>query len=87
MLLLRGRLRQKLSKQMLTVSMNLLVRDMVDDFTSDVNKRDVMSLSDVKDGVTGTVGESPHADVQAVIATFHVMDGELGKQVSAIQRC
>jgi len=53
----------------------------VDDFTGDVDKQDVMSLSDVKDGVAGTVGESSHADVQAVVTALDVIDGKLGEQV------
>jgi hypothetical protein len=57
----------------------------VDDFTGDVDKRDVVGLSDVKDGVTGTIGKSSHADVQAVIAAFNVVVGELGKQVSDVR--
>ncbi len=72
-------------KQMLTVGVNVLVRDVVDDFTSDVDKRDVMS--DVKDGVASAVGKSSHADVQAVIAAFNVIDGELGEQVGVVRRC
>jgi len=60
---------------------------MMDDFTSDVDKRDVVGLSDVKDGVTCAMGESSHADVQAVIAAFSVIDGELGEQVSDVRRC
>ena len=48
---------------MLTVSVDVLVRDVMDDFAGDVNKRDVVGLSDVKDGIAGAVGESSHADV------------------------
>jgi hypothetical protein len=72
---------------MLTVGLNVLVQDVVDDFTGDVDKRDVVGLSDVKDGVAGTIGKSSHADVQAVIAAFNMVDGELGKQVSDVRRC
>ena len=60
---------------------------MVDDFTGNVDKRDVVSLSNVEDGIAGAVGESFHADVQAVIAAFNVVDGELGKQVYDVRRC
>ena len=59
----------------------------MDDFTGDVDKQDVMSLSDVKDGVAGIVGESSHADVQAVVTALDVIDGKLGKQVCDVQRC
>ena len=48
---------------MLIVDMYVLVRLMVDDFTGDFNKQDVMSLSDVKDRFAGTIGEFSHADV------------------------
>jgi len=72
---------------MLTVGVNVLVGNMMDDFTSDVDKWDVVGLSDVKDGVTCAMGESSHADVQAVIAAFSVIDGELGEQVSDVRRC
>ena len=48
---------------MLIVDVYVLVRLVVDDFTGDVNKQDVMSLSDVKDRVAGTIGEFSHADV------------------------
>jgi hypothetical protein len=71
---------------MLTVGMNVLVRDMMDYFTGDVDKGDVMSLGNVKDGIAGAVGESSHADVQAVIAAFNVVNGELGEQVSDVWR-
>ena len=50
---------------MLIVDVYMLVRLVVDDFTGDVDKQDVMSLSNVKDHVAGTFGESSHADVQA----------------------
>jgi hypothetical protein len=46
-----------------------------------------VGLSDVKDGVAGAVGKSSHADVQAVIAAFNMVDGELGEQVGDIRRC
>ncbi len=86
--LLLGRwLREELSKRMLTVSVDLLVQNVMDDFTGDVDERDVVGLGDVKDGVAGAVGKSSHTDVQAVIAAFNVIDGELGKQVSDIWRC
>ncbi len=49
---------------MLTVDMDVLVRNVVDDFTGDVDERDVMGLSDVKDGVAGAVGKSSHTDVK-----------------------
>jgi hypothetical protein len=74
-------------KQMLTVGVDMLVWNMMDDFTGDVDKRDVVGLSDVKDGVAGTVSESSHTDVQAVIAAFNVVDGELGEQVGDVRRC
>jgi hypothetical protein len=60
---------------------------MVHDFAGDVNKRDVVSLSNVKDGIASAVGKSSHADVQAVIADFNVIDGELGEQVGDVRRC
>jgi hypothetical protein len=28
-----------------------------------------------------------HADVQAMVATFNVIDGELGEQVGDVRRC
>jgi hypothetical protein len=59
----------------------------VDDFTGDIDERDVMRLSDVKDGVAGAVGKSSHTDVQAVVTTFNVIDGELGEQVGDVWRC
>ena len=76
-----------MSKQMLIVDVYVLVRLVVDDFTGDVDKQDVMSLSDVKDGVAGIVGESSHADVQAVVTALDVIDGKLGEQVHDVQRC
>jgi hypothetical protein len=72
---------------MLTVGVNVLVRDVVDDFTGDVDKRDVMGLSDVKNGIAPAIGESSHADVQAVIAAFNMVHGELGEQVGDVWRC
>jgi hypothetical protein len=72
---------------MLTVGVNVLVWDVVDDFTGDVDKRDVVGLSNVKDGVASAVGKSSHTDVQAVIAAFKVIDGELGEQVGDVWRC
>ena len=48
---------------MLTVGVDVLVRNVMDDFTGDVDKRDVVGLGDVEDGVAGAVGESSHADV------------------------
>jgi hypothetical protein len=60
---------------------------MMDDFTGDVDKRDVMGLSDVKDGIAGAVGKSSHTDVQAVVTAFNVIDGELGEQVCDVWRC
>ena len=59
----------------------------MDDLAGDVDERDVVSLGDVKDGVAGAVGESSHADVQAVVAAFNVIDGELGEQVGDVWRC
>ncbi len=59
----------------------------MDDFTGEIDKRDVVGLSDVENGVTGTVGKSSHTDVQAVIAAFNVIDGELGEQVGDVRRC
>jgi hypothetical protein len=59
----------------------------MDDFAGDVDERDVVSLSDVEDGVAGAVGESSHADVQAVITAFNVINGELGEQVGDVWRC
>jgi hypothetical protein len=59
----------------------------MDDFAGDVNERDVVSLSDVEDGVAGAVGKSSHTDVQAVVAAFNVIDGELGEQVGNVWRC
>ena len=87
LILLMERLGKELSKQMLIEGIYVLVRLMLDDFTGNVDKRDVVSLSNVEDGVAGAVGESSHADVQAVIATFNVVDGELGKQVCDVRRC
>jgi len=72
---------------MLTVGVDVLVRNVMDDFTGDVDKRDVVGLGDVEDGVAGAVGESSHADVQAVVAAFNVIDGELGEQVGNVWRC
>ena len=72
---------------MLTVSVDVLVRNVMDDFAGDVDKRDVVSLGDVEDGVAGAVGESSHANVQAVIAAFNVIDGKLGEQVGDVWRC
>jgi hypothetical protein len=65
----------------------MLVWDVGDDFTGDVDKRDVVCLSNVKDGVASKVGESSHADVQAVIAAFNVIKGELCEQVGDVRRC
>ncbi len=48
---------------MLTVSVDVLVRNVMDDFAGDVDKRDVVGLGDIEDGVTGTVGKSSHANV------------------------
>jgi len=48
---------------MLTVGVDVLVRNVMDDFAGDVDKRDVVGLGDVEDGVAGAVGESSHADV------------------------
>ncbi len=76
-----------LSKRMLTVGVDVLVRNVMDDFTGDVDKRDVVGLGDVEDGVAGAVGESSHADVQAVVAAFNVIDGELGEQIGNVWRC
>ncbi len=56
----------------------------MDDLAGDVDERDVVGLSDVKDGVEGAVGESSHADVQAVIAGLNVIDGELCKEVNGV---
>jgi hypothetical protein len=78
---------KELSKQMLTVSVDVLVRNVMDDFTGDVDKRDVVCLGDVKDGVAGAIGKSSHTDVQAVVAAFNVIDGELGEQVGDVWRC
>jgi hypothetical protein len=72
---------------MLIVDVYVLVRLVLDDFTGDINERDVVGLSNVKDGVAGAVGESSHANVQAVIAAFNVVDGKLGEQVCDVQRC
>ena len=72
---------------MLTVGVDVLVRNVMDDFAGDVDKRDVVGLGDVEDRVAGAVGEYSHADVQAVIATFNVVNGELGKQVCDVRRC
>ena len=65
----------------------MLVRLVVDDFTGDDDKQDVMNLSDVKDCVAGTVGESSHADVQAVVTALDVIDGKLGEQVRDVRKC
>jgi hypothetical protein len=59
----------------------------MDDFTGDVDKRDVVGLGDVEDGVAGAVGKSSHANVQAVVAAFNVINGELGEQVGDVWRC
>jgi len=72
---------------MLTVGVDVLVRNVMDDFTGDVDKRDVVGLGDVEDGVAGAVGESSHTDVQAVVAAFNVIDGELGEQVGNVWGC
>ena len=72
---------------MLTVGVDVLVRDVMDDFAGDVDKRDVVGLGDVEDSVAGAVGESSHANVQAVVAAFNVIDGELGEQVGDVWRC
>ena len=87
LILLMERLGKELSKQMLIEGIYMLVRLMVGDFTGNDDKRDVVSLSNVEDGIAGAVGESSHADVQAVIAAFNVVDGELGKQVCDVRRC
>ena len=76
-----------MSKQALIVDVYVLVRLVVDDFTGDVDKQDVMSLSNVKDRVASTVSESSHADVQAVVTALDVIDGKLGEQVHDVQRC
>ncbi len=57
---------------------------MVDDLAGDVDERDVMGLSDVKDGVAGAVGKSSLADVQAVIPGLHVIDGKLCEEVNGV---
>ncbi len=75
----------KLSKQVLIVDVDVLVGQMVDDLTSDVDEGDIMSLGDVEDGIAGAVGEPSHADVQAVIAGLHVIDGELGEEVNGVR--
>ncbi len=72
---------------MLIVSVNVLVWLMMDDFTGDVDKRDVVGLGNVENGNTGTVSTSSHADVQAMVATFNVINGELGEQVGDVRRC
>ncbi len=72
---------------MLTVGVDVLVQNVMDDFAGDVDERDVVGLGDVEDGVAGTVGESSHANIQAVVAAFNVIDGELGEQVSDVWRC
>ena len=72
---------------MLTVGVDVLVRNVMDDFAGDVDERDVVGLGDVEDGVAGAVSESSHANVQAVIAAFNVIDGELGEQVGDVWRC
>ena len=59
----------------------------MDDFAGDVDERDVVGLGDVEDGVAGAVGESSHANIQAVVAAFNVIDGELGEQVGNVWRC
>ncbi len=64
---------------MLIVGVDVLVRNVMDDFAGDVDKRDVVSLGDVEDGVAGAVGKSSHANVQAVVAAFNVVDGKLGE--------
>ena len=87
LILLMERLGKELSKQMLIEGIYMLVRLMVGDFTGNDDKRDVVSLSNVEDGIAGAVSESFHADVQAVIAAFNVVDGELGKQVYDVRRC
>ncbi len=56
----------------------------MDDLAGDVDERDVVGLSDVKDGVAGAVGESSHTDVQTVIAGLNVIDGELCKEVDGV---
>jgi hypothetical protein len=43
---------------MLTVGVNVLIRNLMDEFTGDVDKWDVVCLGNVKDGVAGTVGKS-----------------------------
>ena len=72
---------------MLTVGVDVLVRDVMDDFTGDVDERDVVGLGDVEDGVAGAVGKSSHTDVQAVVAAFNVINGELGEQIGDVWRC
>jgi hypothetical protein len=72
---------------MLTVSVDVLVWNVMDDFTGDIDERDVVVLSNVKNGIAGTVGKSSHTDMQAVVAAFNVIDGKLGKQVSDVWRC
>jgi hypothetical protein len=84
MLNLRSELWSELSKGMLVVDVNVLIGQMVDDLAGDVDERDVVGLGDVENGIAGTVGESSHADVQAVIAGLNVIDGELCKEVNSI---
>jgi hypothetical protein len=74
---------KNLSKRMLTVGVDVLVRNVMDDFAGDVDKRDVVGLGDVEDGVAGAVGESSHADVQAVIVAFNVIVNWASKSVTS----
>jgi hypothetical protein len=84
MLNLQLRVLGELSERVLVVDVDVLIGLMVDDFSGNVEERDVMSLCNVEDGVAGTVGEPSHADVQRVITGLHVINGELGKEVNCI---
>ena len=57
LILLMERLGKELSKQMLIEGIYMLVRLMVGDFTGNDDKWDVVSLSNVEDGIAGAVGE------------------------------
>ncbi len=74
-------------KQMLTVSVDVLVPNVMDDFTGDINERDVVGRGGVKDGVAGAIIKSSHTDVQAVVAALNVINGKLSKQVGDVWGC
>jgi len=82
-------LRQKLKlwERMLLINIDVVPRGMVNYFASDVSEWYVVGLGDVEDGVTGTLHESSHADVEAMVKTFCIVKHELGEEVYHVWRC